>query len=72
MNAVHNFNQAFFERSTRSVGYLLTDIPPEDMRKIRVISNRINNIISNIADAINKRYKVAHSCLRYIEQSANK
>lgn len=72
MNAVNNFNQAFFERSMRSVGYQLTAIPPEDMRKIRVISNRISNIISNIADAVNKRYKVAHSCLRYIEQSANK
>lgn len=72
MNAVNNFNEAYFNRSARSVGFQLTGIPPEDMRKIRVITNRISDIISNIAGAINKRYKVAHSCLRYIEQSVNK
>lgn len=71
-NAVNNFNEAYFNRSARSVGFQLTGIPPEDMRKIRVITNRISDIISNIAGAINKRYKVAHSCLRYIEQSVNK
>jgi vacuolar-type H+-ATPase subunit I/STV1 len=72
INASNDLNDACFERNNRSIGYALTSIPPEDMRKILVIGKRIGDVISNIADAVNKRYKVAHSCLRYIEQSANK
>lgn len=72
MNAVDNFNEVYFSRLNRSIGYNLVNIAPEDMRKVQLIVNRINNIITDIATAVSKRYKVAHSCLRYIEQSVNK
>ena len=72
MNAIDNFNEVYFSRLNRSVGYNLVNIAPEDMRKVQLIVNRINNIITDIAIAVSKRYKVAHSCLRYIEQSVNK